>query len=172
MEIQTHGVLIEVLEVGVLLIGPSGIGKSECALELVRRGHRLVADDVVRIRRGVNGVLSGSAPDVIRHYMEIRGIGLLYIPDLYGQDAVRGEMTVDLVCRLERWREGVEFERVGLDRPREELAGVEVPSLMLPARPAGSMATLIEVAVRDHLQRRAGTSAAERLDASFRSDAP
>jgi len=132
MEIQAHGALIDVLDVGVLLLGKSGVGKSECALELVSRGHRLVADDVVRIRSvpgetGEPGTLVGQAPERIRHYMEIRGIGLLYIPELYGADSVRAEATIDLLCRLEVWQEGVEYERIGLERPRELLAGVSVP---------------------------------------------
>jgi HPr kinase/phosphorylase len=99
----------------MLLLGPSGIGKSECALELVTRGHRLVADDVVRLRRVGDRVL-GSAPERIRHYTEIRGIGLIYVPDLYGPDAVRDEACVDVVVHLERWREGADYERVGLER--------------------------------------------------------
>lgn len=170
MESQVHGALVDVLEVGVLLRGPSGIGKSECALELVHRGHRLVADDVVRLERSSDGQLVGTAPELIRHYMEIRGIGLLHIPDLYGPDSVRLEARVDLVCHLERWREGAEYERVGLERPAEMLAGVEVPSLVLPVRPAGNMATLIEVAARDLLQRRAGVSAPKRLDDRVRGE--
>lgn len=170
METQAHGSLISVQGVGVLLVGPSGIGKSECALELVHRGHRLVADDVVRIRAVAQGRdgrpgLVGTAPELVRHYMEIRGIGLLYIPDLYGREAVRDEASVDLVCRIEAWREGAEFERVGMERPTEEVAGVPLPSLRLPARPAGSMATLVEVAARDHLQRCAGRNPARSLDA-------
>ncbi len=99
-EIQTHGALIDVLGVGVLLMGRSGVGKSECALELVSHGHRLVADDVVRIREEQGG-LRGRAAERIRHYMEIRGIGLLYIPDLYGSESVRDESSVDLLCRLD-----------------------------------------------------------------------
>ena len=177
MEIQTHGGLIEVLEVGVLLLGPSGVGKSECALELVSRGHRLVADDVVRIRRvdaevgdsnGPQGRLRGSAPELIRHHLEIRGIGLLYVPELYGPDAVLDEASIDLLCRLEPWDEAAEYERIGLDRKREEIAGVPLPSLVLPVRPARNMATLVEVAVRDHLQRRSGVNAARRLDERLR----
>ncbi len=175
MEIQAHGALIDVLDVGVLLLGNSGIGKSECALELVSRGHRLVADDVVRIRRveaadGGTPVLVGTAPERIRHYMEIRGIGLLYIPELYGAEAVREESSVDLVCRLEVWQEGADYERIGIDRPREAVAGVSLPALVLPVRPARNMATLVEVAVRDHLRRRAGSNAAERLDARLRAE--
>lgn len=152
-----------------MLLGPSGIGKSECALELVQRGHCLVADDVVRVRgdRDAEGreKLFGRAPDNIRHYMEIRGIGLLFVPDLYGEDSVRVESQVDLICHLERWREEAEYERIGIERPTEELAGLRVPALTLPVRPAGSsMATLVEVACREELQRRAGVNAARRLD--------
>ena len=161
-ETQTHGVLVEVLGVGILLLGPSGIGKSECALELVTRGHRLVADDVVRLRN-VEGRLVGHAPPSIRHYTEIRGIGLLFVPDLYGPDAVREEGDVDVVVRLERWQPGAEYERVGLDRGVETLAGVERPCLLLPVRPATSMATLLEVVARDHRSRRRGSDAVRRL---------
>lgn len=170
MEItQAHGALIEVLGVGVLLLGKSGVGKSECALELVSHGHRLVADDVVRIRTQ-DGVLKGSAPERIRHYIEIRGIGLLFVPELYGEDSVRDEATIDLTCRLEAWREGAAYERIGLERATEELSGVSIPALVLPVRPAGNMATLVEVAVRDHLRRQAGSNAAERLDARLRAE--
>lgn len=161
-ETQAHGVLVEVLGVGILLLGPSGIGKSECAIELVTRGHRLVADDVVRLRN-VEGRLVGHAPRRIRHYTEIRGIGLLYVPDLYGPDAVREEGEVDVVVRLEQWRKGAEYERVGLDRAVETLAGVERPLLLLPVRPATSMATLLEVVARDHRSRRRGSDAVQRL---------
>lgn len=163
MDSQAHGALIEVRTVGVLLLGPSGIGKSECALELVARGSRLVADDVVRLRRE-GGRLLGSAPELIRHYMEIRGIGILYIPDLYGTEAVLDEVEVALVCRLEPWRAGEAYERLGLERPTRSLLDVELPEIVLPARPAGSMATLIDAAAREHLQRQRVGSAARRLD--------
>ena len=168
LEIQAHGALVEVLEIGVLLFGPSGIGKSECALELVTRGHRLVADDIVRIRRCQDGRLLGSAPELIRHYVEIRGLGLLSIPELFGPDAVRDEAEIGLICRLERWREDAEYERVGLDRPTQQILEVAVPALLLPLRPAGSMATLVEVGVRDLLRRRAGSNAARTLDERVR----
>lgn len=155
--------------VGVLLRGPSGIGKSECALELVRRGHRLVADDIVRIRRDSDGSgLLGTAPELIRHFMEIRGIGLLHIPDLYGSEAVVKEAAVSLVIRLEAWREEAEYERVGLLRPTQNIAGIEIPSLVFPLRPAASMATLVEAAARDELRRREGLSGAEMLNDRFR----
>ncbi len=172
MDTQIHGALVEVLGLGIVLTGPSGIGKSECVLELVRRGHRLVADDVVRLRK-VQGAgsathLIGNSSEAIRHYLEIRGIGLLCIADLYGKESVMDEHRVDLVCRFEKWRTGVKYERVGLDRPFEELAGVAIPTLVIPIRPATSSATLVEVAGRDQLQRLAGNNAARRLDEKLR----
>ena len=168
MALQVHGALVEVLGVGVLLLGPSGVGTSECALELVQRGHRLVADDVVRVSKSKEGGeagarLRGSAPELIRHYMEIRGLGLLYIPDLFGDASVLDEGPIDLMCRLEVWKKGAEYERVGLERFTEDLAGVSLPRLVLPVRPAASMATLIEVAARDHERREKGGNAARQL---------
>jgi HPr kinase/phosphorylase len=154
---------VEVLGVGALLRGPSGVGKSETALELIRRGHRLVADDVVELRI-VDGVPCGEAPTLIRHHVEIRGLGILYVPELFGADAVRERCPVSLVCRLEHWREDAEYERVGFARPTQDILGVTLPSLLLPVRPAGNMATLVEVAVRDHRLRASGVVAAARLD--------
>lgn len=168
METQAHGALVRVLEVGILLLGPSGIGKSECALELVARGHALVADDVVCIDRTQEGELIGNSPEVIRHFMEIRGIGIVCVPDLYGATSVLPETRIDLVCRLEPWRRDAEYERVGLERPTEWLAGVRLPSLLLPARPAGSMATLVELVARDHLQRKKGAAPVQRIDERIR----
>ena len=165
-----HGALVDVGGVGVLLRGPSGIGKSECALELVSRGHRLVADDVVEIRTTSEGRVIGSAPQRIRHHMEIRGLGIIYVPDLFGADGVSDSSTIDLVCQLERWREGVEYERVGLDRVCENVGGVDLPRLTLPARPGGSMATIVEVAAREHSRRGEGINAPARLDARVRGD--
>jgi HPr kinase/phosphorylase len=128
-----------------------------------------VADDVVRIERLEDGSPSGSAPEIIRHHIEIRGIGILYLPDLYGSEAVRDSARIGVVCRLEHWREDADYDRVGFSRATESVAGVEVPVLLLPVRPSGNMATLIEVAVRDHLQRCAGAgSAASRLDQRLR----
>jgi HPr kinase/phosphorylase len=165
---RVHGALVDVEGVGVLLLGPSGIGKSECALELVRRGHRLVADDVVVLARDPEGRLQGETPELIRHHMELRGVGIVYVPDLFGPDAVRERAEVGLVCRLEAWRPDLEVERVGLERPTEAWDGVALPTLRLPARPAGSLATLVEVAVRDHRVRLAGGSAVGRLEARLR----
>ena len=159
-----HGSLLDVQGVGTLLLGPSGIGKSECALELLSRGHILVADDVLEIHTASDGRIVGKAPERVRHFMEIRGVGIVSVVDLFGPDSVREEMPIDLVCRLVKWREGVEYERVGLDRLTEEIRGVQVPSLTLPARPGGSMATVVDVAVREHRLRSEGVAGARRLD--------
>lgn len=157
------------LGVGVLLRGPSGVGKSETALELIRRGHQLVADDVVEVRAEGDGLV-GAAPELIRHHIEIRGLGLLYVPDLYGRESVRDELAIELCCRLEPWRADVAYERIGHERPLESLLGCELPCLLLPMRPAGNMATLVEVAVKDHRLREAGVVAADRLDARMREE--
>ncbi len=165
-----HGALLDVHGVGVLLLGSSGVGKSECALELVSRGHRLVADDVVELESTPEGRAVGRAPRSVRHYMEIRGVGIIFIPDLFGPERVREEIAVDLVCRIERWREGAEYDRLGLERGEEQLVGVKVPSLTLPARPGASMATIVDVAAREHRQRSRGVNAASRLDAQLREE--
>jgi len=169
--VRIHAALVHVLGVGALIRGPSGVGKSETALELVHRGHRLVADDVVEIIPQKDGTLLGQAPDLIRHHMEIRGIGLLYVPELFGEKAVLAQARVELICRMEHWREGEAYERIGHDRPSESVAGQELPAVVLPVRPSGNMATLVEVAVRDHLQRGLRGSAAERLDRRFKAGA-
>ncbi len=165
-----QGALVDVGGVGILLRGPSGIGKSECALELISRGHRLVADDVVEIRTTSEGRVIGSAPQRIRHHMEIRGLGIIFVPDLFGAECVSDSATIDLVCQLERWREGAEYERVGLDRVCESIGGVDLPRLTLPARPGGSMATIVEVAAREHRRRGEGINAPARLDERVRGD--
>jgi HPr kinase/phosphorylase len=165
-----HGALLDVHGVGVLLLGGSGVGKSECALDLVARGHRLVADDVVELETGPDGGAIGRAPRRVRHYMEIRGLGIIFIPDLFGPERVRDEMRVELICRLERWSEGAEYDRLGLDWTTEDVAGTKVAALTLAARPGASMATIVDVAAREYRQRRSGVNAAQRLDAQLRSE--
>ena len=160
---QVHGALVQVQGVGVLLLGPSGVGKSETALELVTRGHALVADDVVELEPAGEALI-GRAPERIRHYLEIRGLGILFVPELYGPHAVLPQSPVDLLCRLERDAPGLEYERVGLERPRESLAGVSLPMVRLPVRPATSLGVIVEAAARDHRMRERGPSAAERID--------
>ncbi len=167
---RCHGALVEVHGVGVLLLGPSGIGKSECALELLRRGHRLIADDVVEIERvGPDGAV-GRAPEAIRHHLEIRGLGILSVVDLFGPGSVRDSGPVELICHLDPPSAGREYERVGMDRLMEELAGVKLPSVTIPARPAGSVATIVEVAARDQRLRERGINPAARLDARIREE--
>jgi HPr kinase/phosphorylase len=162
---QLHGSLVAVRALGVLLLGPSGVGKSECVIELVRRGHRLVADDVVRLRTADDGSrLIGWSPETIRHYIEVRGLGLLSVADLFGPQSILDESEVGFVCRLEAWSPERSFERIGLDRPREEFLGVPLPTVVLPVHAASNLATLVELAALDWKRRLAGVNAARRLD--------
>ena len=163
-----HGALVEVHGVGVLLQGRSGVGKSECALELVSRGHRLVADDVVDLWIDAQGRIMGAAPERVRHYMEIRGLGIVHVPELFGPERVAEQARVELVCQLETWQHGADFERIGLERETGVVLGQELPRVRLPARPGASMATIVEVAARDHESRRRGHNAARQLDDRLR----
>jgi HPr kinase/phosphorylase len=169
-EQQIHGSLVEVMGTGVLILGKSGVGKSECVIELVRRGQRLVADDVVRLRRlGDGNRLVGWSPEHIRHYIEVRGLGLMSVSDLFGPEAILDECEVGFVVRLEEWEKGAEFERIGLERPLERFLGVEVPTVLLPVHAASNLATLVELAIRDWKLRKHGVNAAQRLDERLRS---
>ena len=159
-----HGVLIDVGGVGVLLAGPSGVGKSACALELIARGHRLVADDVVELAREGERVV-GRAVEPLGPLIEIRGLGILSVSELYGPGAVAEQAAVDLVCWLEP--EPRPVDRTGLEREVEELLGVEVPRVVLPSHAGASLATVVDAAARDLLWRRRGPSAAARFDAKL-----
>ena len=161
---RVHGSLVEVAGVGVLLLGGSGIGKSECALELVMRGHRLVADDVVIIGADRDGAPTGSSPELVRHYIELRGIGIVHVPSLFGSESVAERARIELVVRLESWGAG-EVERIGLERRFEDVAGFAVEVLHLPVAPGRNIASLVEVGARNHLLRSRGKSGAEELDA-------
>jgi HPr kinase/phosphorylase len=159
-----HGVLIDILGLGVLLLGESGIGKSECALDLVVRGHRLVADDAVEItRRGA--VLIGTSPTLTRHHMEVRGLGIMNVQDLFGVASTRHRMQVEFIVRLVRWDSHTEYERLGLDEQTEPLLGLPVPVVTLPVGPGRNIGILVEVAARRHLLLARGVSAAQRLAA-------
>ncbi len=154
---------------GVLILGPSGVGKSECVIELVRRGQKLVADDVVRLRTTDEGRnLLGWSPEHIRHYIEVRGLGLMSVSDLFGPEATLDECEVGFVVRLEDWEKGGDFERIGLERPCETFLGVEVPTVRLPVHAASNLATLVELAIRDWQLRKHGVNAARRLDERLR----
>ncbi len=154
-ETTVHGVLIEVYGMGILIIGKSGVGKSETALELIKRGgHRLVADDAVEIKRVEEG-LRGEAPELIRHFMEIRGgIGIIDIERLYGVGAVKKNEFIDLVIELEFWDEAKEYDRIGLDEECIELLGVKTPKLVIPVRPGRNIAMIVEVAARNTRQKK------------------
>jgi len=159
---SVHGVLMDVGGVGILIAGASGIGKSECALDLVRRGHRLVADDVVEIRRRGNDLV-GQASAMIRGLVEIRGLGILNVSQLYGVTAIREHKRIELHIELEEWRKERQYDRTGLDERRHEILGVGLRSLLMPVRPGRDIATLVEVASRNFLLRLRGLNAAEAL---------
>jgi HPr kinase/phosphorylase len=158
-----HGVLMDVLGLGVLVVGESGIGKSECALDLVVRGHRLVADDAVELRCRAQSFVLGSCPELTRHHMEIRGLGLINVQDLFGVASTRTSKRVELVVQLERWEQGREYDRLGLDSSFYELLGIRIPMIRMPVAPGRNVAILIEVAARNQLLRSRGHHAARRL---------
>ena len=169
-----HGVLVDILGLGVLIVGESGIGKSECALDLVVRGHRLVADDTVEVRRRATTTVVGSCPELTRHHMEIRGLGLINLRDLFGVASSRNAQQVELVVHLERWDPQREYDRLGLDEATYELLSVRLPLIRMPVAPGRNLATLVEVAARNQLLRDRGINAARaltaRLDAQLRRD--
>jgi HPr kinase/phosphorylase len=146
-----HGVLVDVLGVGILLTGKSGIGKSECALDLVIRGHRLVADDMVFIKKKMPAALVGQAEEAIQHLMEIRGLGIINIKDLYGVSSIREKKIIDMVLELVEWDPSHEYDRLGLDDHRETILGVDVSHICIPVRPGRNLGSIIEVAARNFL---------------------
>jgi HPr kinase/phosphorylase len=152
---SVHGVLLDVLGIGILLLGKSGIGKSETALDLIVRGHRLVADDIVHIREKGN-IVFGAGSGIIRHHMEIRGLGIINIKDLFGVAAVRETKKIELVIELVDWAEDEEYDRLGLDELRYDVLGLTIPMLRLPVRPGRSICTIIEVAARNQLLKAQG----------------
>ncbi|HVZ21882.1 MAG TPA: HPr(Ser) kinase/phosphatase [Vicinamibacterales bacterium] len=160
-----HGVLVDILGLGVLIIGESGIGKSECALDLVVRGHRLVADDTVEVRRRGETVVIGTCPELTRYHMEVRGLGVINIRDLFGIASTRTSKRVELVVQLERWDARREYDRLGLDESQHEIFGVKIPLLHMPVAPGRSLAILVEVAARNQLLRSRGINAARDLAA-------
>lgn len=162
--VTRHGVLVSVYGMGVLLTGDSGVGKSEAALELIRRGHQLVADDVVDICRVSDNRLTGECPEMVRHFMEIRGIGIIDIRAMYGIGAVAHSKSIDLVIHMERWVEGKEYDRLGLNEEYITILGVKVPCQTMPVRPGRNVAIIIEVAARNLSMKRLGYSAAKELD--------
>lgn len=161
--ITMHGVFMEVYGIGVLLIGKSGVGKSETALDLIIKGHRLVADDSVEIKK-VDDQLRGECPQLTRHFMEIRGIGILDIERLYGIGSVKPHEYIDLVVELEYWDEKKNYDRIGLDEESTLILGVKVPKVTIPVKPGRNVAMIVEVAARNNRQKRLGYNAAHVLN--------
>lgn len=161
--ITRHGVLVEVYGEGVLITGESGMGKSETALELVKRGHRLIADDAVEIRKVERDVLSGSAPELIRYYMELRGIGVINVRHIYGVGAVKPEAHIDLVVHMEPWDDKKAYDRLGLTDEIEDILGVKRPKVTIPVMPGRNLAVIMELAALNNRQKKMGFNAAETL---------
>jgi HPr kinase/phosphorylase len=169
--ITRHGVLVEVYGEGILLIGESGVGKSESAIELVKRGHRLIADDAVELKKISSSTLIGSAPDMIRHYIEIRGIGVIDVRRLFGMGSVRQNQTVDLIINLEQWQESKQYDRLGVENLYTTILDVKIPSLTVPVEPGRNLAIIIEVAAMNNREKKMGYNAAheftERINRHF-----
>ena len=158
--VTLHGVLIEIYGEGVLLLGDSGVGKSETAIELVKRGHRLVADDAVEIRRVNNKSLMGTAPELIRHYIELRGIGVVDVRRIFGMIAIKEETEIDMVINLEPWREDAVYDRLGLDELYVDILDVKVPTITVPVKPGRNLAVIIEVAAMNNRHKKMGFNSA------------
>ena len=161
--ISIHGVLVDVYGEGILIMGESGIGKSEAALELIKRGHRLISDDVVEIRRVSDETLIGSAPDITRHFIELRGIGIIDVKTLYGVESVKDTQSIDLVIKLEEWDRDKEYDRLGLEEEYTEFLGNKVVCHSLPIRPGRNLAIIVESAAVNHRQKKMGYNAAKEL---------
>ena len=162
--ITRHGGLVEVYGEGMLLLGDSGVGKSETTIELIKRGHRLIADDAVEIKRVSDKTLVGSAPELIRHYVELRGIGIVDVRRLFGMGAVKETERIDLVIQLENWVEGKMYDRLGMDEEKINILGIEVPCITVPVRPGRNLAIILEVAAMNYRQKRMGYNTAEEFN--------
>ena len=159
--VTMHGVLVDVYGIGVLIKGESSIGKSETALELIQKGHRLIADDAVEIRKVDDSRLVGQAPELIKHYMEIRGIGIIDVKSLYGVGAIKNQKAIDMVIELENWNQQKYYDRLGLDREYEEILGRKIEKLVIPVKPGRNTSMIIEVAAMNFRQRGMGIDAAQ-----------
>ena len=162
--ITRHGVLVEVYGEGILILGDSGVGKSENAIELVKRGHRLIADDAVEIKRVSSKALVGTAPDIIRHYVELRGIGIVDVRRLFGMGAVKDTEKIDLVVKLEPWEQGKMYDRLGLDTEKIDILGIELPTITIPVKPGRNLAIILEIAAMNNRQKKMGYNTAEEFN--------
>jgi HPr kinase/phosphorylase len=161
--ITRHGTMMEVYGEGIMIMGESGVGKSETAIELVKRGHRLIADDAVEIKKVGDHILVGAAPELIRYYVELRGIGVVDVRRLFGLGAVKPTQYIDLVINLELWKEGKAYDRLGLTSQTTQILGIERPSLTIPVKPGRNLAVILEVAAMNNRQKKMGYNAAEAL---------
>jgi HPr kinase/phosphorylase len=159
--ITRHGVLVEVYGEGILLTGESGIGKSETAVELIKRGHRLIADDAVELRRSAGNKLIGSAPKLTQYYMELRGIGIINVRRMFGMGAIKSAQLIDLVIKLENWKDGFMYDRIGLESNFETLLDVSVPTITIPVKPGRNIAMIVEVAAMNNRQKKLGMNSAQ-----------
>ncbi len=169
--ITQHGVLVEVYGEGVLILGDSGIGKSETAVELVKRGHRLVADDAVEIKKVSAITLVGSAPALIRHYIELRGIGIVDVKRIFGMGSVKESEKIDLIINFENWQQGKLYDRFGLDSEFTEILGIKIPSITVPVKPGRNLAVIIEIAAMNHRLKKMGYNTAEEFDKRLKEQA-
>lgn len=159
-----HGVLVEVYGEGILLLAESGVGKSETAIELVKRGHRLVADDAVEIKKVSDKSLVGSAPEIIRHFIELRGIGIIDVKKIFGMGAVKDTEKIDMVIHLENWQQQKQYDRLGLTTEYTNILGIDIPSLTIPVKPGRNLAVIVEVAAMNNRQKKMGYNAAQILN--------
>ena len=158
-----HGVLMEVYGEGMFIIGDSGVGKSETAVELIKRGHRLVADDAVELRKITAKRISGTSPDNIRHFLELRGIGIINARRIFGMGAIKSSVDVDLIVNLELWDESKVYDRMGMEDHFTEILGVKIPSITIPVKPGRNTAVILEVAAMNHREKKLGYNAAHEL---------
>ena len=164
-QITRHGVLVEVYGEGILITGDSGVGKSEAAIELIKRGHRFIADDAVELRKVSAKAIVGQAPEIIKHIIELRGIGIVDVRRLFGMGAVKETEKVDMIINLEPWVQGKMYDRLGLDTEYTDIMGIKIPSLTIPVKPGRNLAVILEIAAMNNRQKRMGYNTAEEFNA-------
>ena len=169
-EVTKHGVLVEVYGVGLFIRGKSGIGKSESALGLVKKGHRLIADDAVVIRRAMRDTLVGRSPEISKHYMELRGLGIINVQTLFGAGAVREEQSIDFIVELEKWDDETEYDRLGLNEEEHEILGVTLPLVTIPVRPGRNLTMVLEVAAMNYRLKSMGYNAANEFTSKLKDE--
>ncbi len=163
-QITRHGVFVEVYGEGTLILGDSGVGKSETAIELIKRGHRFIADDAVELKKVSDKTIVGSAPDLIKYYIELRGIGIVDVRRIFGMGSVKASEKVDLIINLEPWEDGKMYDRFGLESEYTDIMGIKIPSLVVPVKPGRNLAVIIEIAAMNHRQKKMGYNTAEEFN--------